>query len=117
MQEPQITYRGMEHSAAFDARIRELSAKLDEFHPKITRCHVVVDELDRHKTKGNLFEVRIDLHVPGREIVASHQQHEDPYVALTAAFDVMYRQLAEDIRKVRGEVKAHTDERGDDARP
>ena len=30
-----------------DARILELAAKLDEFHPKITSCHVVVDEIDR----------------------------------------------------------------------
>lgn len=117
MLEPQITYRGMEHSAAMDARILELAGKLEEFHPKITRCHVIVDEHDRHKTKGNLFEVRIDLHVPGREIVATNKQHEDPYVALGDAFDVMYRQLAEDIRKVRGEVKTHTDERGDNATP
>jgi ribosomal subunit interface protein len=117
MIEPQITYRGMEHSPAMNARILELASKLEEFHPKITRCHVVVDELDRHKTKGNLFEVRIDAHVPGREIVASNKQHEDPYVALTNAFEVMYRQLAEDIRKVRGEVKNHTAERGDNAEP
>ena len=117
MLEPQITYRGMDHSAAMDARILELAGKLEEFHPKITRCHVIVDEHDRHKTKGNLFEVRIDLHVPGREIVATHKQHEDPYVAMGEAFDVMYRQLAEDIRMARGEVKNHTDERGDNAAP
>jgi ribosomal subunit interface protein len=107
--EPQITYRGMEHSAALDTRIRELVTKLENFHPKITSCHVIVDESDRHKHKGNLFEVRVDVHVPGREIVASKQQHEDAYAALTEAFHVMYRQLEEDIRKVRGEVKRHVD--------
>ena len=117
MLEPQITYRGMDHSPAMDARILELAGKLEEFHPKITRCHVVVDELARSKTKGNLFEIRIDLHVPGREIVATRQQHEDPYVAMTGAFDVMYRQVAEDIRKARGDVKTHRDERGDSAAP
>lgn len=107
--EPQITYRGMDHSPAFDARIRELANKLEKFHPKITSCHVIVDELDRHKTKGNLFDVRVDIHVPGREIVASNQQNEDPYVAITGAFRVMERQLEEDIRMTRGEVKRHTD--------
>ena len=71
--EPQITYRGMEHSAALDTRIRELVTKLENFHPKITSCHVIVDERDRHKNKGNLFEVRVDVHVPGREIVASEE--------------------------------------------
>jgi len=64
MVQPQITYRGMPHSPALDARIRDLAAKLEEFHPKITRCHVVVDEIDRHTNKGNLFEARVDIHVP-----------------------------------------------------
>ena len=117
MEEPQITYRGMDHSPALDARIRELIAKLEEFHPKITRCRVVLNEVDHHKSKGNQFEARVDVHVPGEEIVATHQRHEDPYAAVTNAFDVMYRQLEENIARVRGEVKRHTDERGDNARP
>lgn len=107
--EPQITYRGMEHSPTLDARIRELCDKLENFHPKITSCHVVVDEQDRHKSKGNLFEVRVDIHVPGREIVASKQQNVDAFAAAADAFHVMERQLEEDIRKQRGEVKRHTD--------
>jgi ribosomal subunit interface protein len=107
--EPQITYRGIDRSPALDARIRELTNKLETFHPKVTSCHVIVDEHDRHKQKGNLFEVRVDVHVPGHEIVASKQQHEDPYAAVTDAFHVMFRQLEEDIRKLRGEVKRHTD--------
>ncbi len=117
MIEPQITYRGMEHSPAMDERIRELTNKLEQFHPKITQVHVVVDEQDRHKRNGNLFNVRIDVHVPGHEIVATKQEHEDPYVAVGDAFDVLTRQLEENIRKVRGEVKRHRAERGDNAAP
>jgi ribosomal subunit interface protein len=114
---PQITYRGMDHSAAMDAKIVEYAQKLEEFHPKITMCHVIVDERERKKTKGNHFEVRIDVHVPGREIVASLKEHEDPWVAMHEAFQVLYRQLEEDIRRKRGEVKRHQDERGDNAAP
>lgn len=83
----------MAHSPAMDDRIRELAAKLEELHPTITRCHVVVDEADRHKRKGNLFEVHVDVHVPGREVVATRKHHEDAYVALHEAFDVVVRQL------------------------
>ncbi len=110
MSQPQITYRGMAHSPAMDAKIIELAAKLDDLHPKITSCHVVVDELDRHKTKGNLFEVRVDLHVPGKEIVATHKQNEDAYVALHDAFNVVQRQLEESIRIQRAQVKHRGDE-------
>ena len=116
MTKPQITYRGMEPSPAMDSKILEYAGKLEEFHPKVTMCHVIVDMRDRKKTKGNHYEVRIDAHVPGRE-VASLKEHIDPYVAMHEAFEVMYRQLGEDIRKKRGQVKHHDDERGDDAAP
>ena len=117
MVQPQITYRGMEPSAAMDARILEYASKLEEFHSKVTMCHVIVDMRDRRKSKGNHFEVRIDAHVPGRELVASRQEHIDPYVAMHEAFQVMYRQLEEDMRRKRGHVKFHEDERGEDAAP
>ena len=107
----------MDHSPALDERIRELTAKIENFHPKITHVHVIVDELDRNKRTGNLFNVRVDVHVPGSEIVATKQEHEDPYVAMNDAFDVLTRQLEEHIRKLRGEVKRHTAERGDNAAP
>lgn len=107
----------MQHSAAMDSRIRELANKLESFHPRITSCHVIVDERDRKKQKGNHFEVRVDVHVPGREIVASLQEHEDAYVALHEAFDVVVRQLEQDIRRKRGEVKQRHEERGDNAAP
>jgi len=114
---PQITYRGMAHSPAFDDRIRELANKLEEFNPKITSCHVVVDEQDRHKRKGKHFQVRVDLHVPGKEVVSSLKENEDPYLAASDAFHVVMRQLDEDLDRRRGEVKRHVDERGDNAAP
>ena len=117
MAQPQITYRGMPHSPAMDARITELASKLDGFHPEITRCHVVVSESDRHKAKGNLFEVHVDLHVPGHEVVATHQANADAYVAITAAFEVAGRQLDEVVRIRRGHVKAHRDNREDKTTP
>ncbi|HEX5130365.1 MAG TPA: HPF/RaiA family ribosome-associated protein [Usitatibacter sp.] len=118
MQEPQITYRHMEHSPAMDARIAELAGKLETLNPRITSCHVIVTQGDRHKTKGNQFEVHVVLHVPGRgEVVATRQSHEDPYLAANEAFDVVTRELEKEIEMLRGNVKRHTDERGDNALP
>ena len=116
MANPQITYRGMPHSPAMDAKITELAAKLENHGPRITRCHVVVAETDHHKTKGNLFEVHVDLHIPGHEIVATRQANADAYVAITQAFEVATRQLEDVMRRQRGEVKAHRD-RGDNPIP
>lgn len=108
MQVPlQITVRDMPHSDALDARIREKVLKLEEFHPQITTCRVAVEELRKHHRQGRHFQVSIDVRVPGREIVANRDHHEDVYVALRDAFDAVKRQLEEEIRLKRGDVKTH----------
>lgn len=117
MAQPNITYRGMPHSAAMDARINELVARLASLNDRITAFHVVVDENDRHKTKGNLFEVRLDLHIPGQEIVATGQQDEDPYVALTRAFQAAERQLEDGMRKRRDAARHRHEGNADRPRP
>jgi ribosomal subunit interface protein len=108
MQVPlQITVRHMPVSDALEARIRDQAAKLEEFHPQLISCRVTVEELDKHQHQGRQFQVRIDAHVPGHEVVASRDHHEDVYVALRDAFAALTRQLEEDVRVKRGDVKVH----------
>ena len=107
----------MHSSPAMDARIVELASRLDDAHPRITRCHVVMVETDKHKSKGNLFECHLDLHVPGHEIVATQKANEDAYVAINEAFAVASRQLEDAVRIDRGEVKQHREERGETPTP
>jgi ribosomal subunit interface protein len=108
MQVPlQITFRHMPASDALEARIRDQAAKLEAFHPQLISCRVTVEELDRHQHQGRQFQVRIDAHVPGREIVASRDHHQDVYVALRDAFAAVTRQLEEEVRLRRGDVKVH----------
>ena len=68
----------------------------------------------QHHRKGNHFEVRIELRVPGAELAVSNKPgdinaHEDVYVAIRDSFDAMERQLEEWKRRLRGEVKLHLD--------
>lgn len=108
MQVPlQITYRDMQRSDALDARIRDKAAKLEEFHPHIVSCHVVVEERHRHHQQGKPFTVSIDLRVPGHEVVVNRDHHEDVYVSLRDAFDAAGRKLEELARLQRGDVKTH----------
>ena len=101
-----------------DAKILELAKTLEALSPKITSCHVVVDETDRHKTKGNNFEVHVVLHVPGRgEIAATRHASEDAYLAINEAFDSVQRQLEKQTEIQRGDVKRHAEERGENPRP
>lgn len=103
----QITMRHIPQSEALETRIREDAAQLDEFHPNIIGCHVVVEEQRRHKHQGRWFNVRLAVHVPGHEIVVNRDHDEDVYVALRDAFDAVTRRLEDVVRLQRGAVKTH----------
>ncbi|MFI5367074.1 MAG: HPF/RaiA family ribosome-associated protein [Candidatus Binatia bacterium] len=113
MQMPlQITFRDMKSSAAVEDRIRQRAAEMDQFYDRIMRCHVVVHAPHRRHHQGKLYHVRIDLTVPGSELVVNrepteHHAYEDVHVAVRDAFDAAERQLADYARRQRGAVKAH----------
>jgi ribosome-associated translation inhibitor RaiA len=102
----QITYRGFSSSDALSHVIKEEADKLEEFHDRVTGCRVVVEQPHKRHRKGKHFHVRIDLTVPGTELVvgrdpAEADQREDPFVAVTDAFDAMRRMLQEYAAKRR----------------
>lgn len=107
----QITIRGVEHSDALEAHIRDKAQKLDEFFDHIMSCRVVVEVPHKHHHQGRQFNVRIDIGVPGSEIVVNRDHAEDVYVALRDAFDSAKRQLEECARKLHGNIKAHQPKR------
>jgi ribosomal subunit interface protein len=99
----QITVRDVDASEAVESRIREKAADLERFHPGIMSCRVVVERGARHKHQGKPFVVKLDIGVPGSEIVVNRDEHEDVYVALRDAFDAAKRQLEEHARRQRGD--------------
>lgn len=103
----QVTFRDMPSSDAVDMRIREKAEKLSRYYDRIMACRVVVEMPQRHKHQGKLHRVRIDLTVPGAELVANHTQDEDVYVAIRDAFTAITRQLEDYARRQRGDVKTH----------
>lgn len=116
MQVPlQVSFTNMDASDAMRAHIEELAAKLDRFHDRIVGCRVTVRAPNRSATRGKLFQVRLDVTVPGREIVISreapqHQANQDIYAAIRDAFDTAVRQLEDTARQRRGDVKSHVEE-------
>jgi ribosome-associated translation inhibitor RaiA len=126
----QTTFRNMPPSEAVAARIQKETDALDKYFGRITSCHVTVKAPTRHNYHGEPFHIRIELHVPGKELVVAHtptargaveqeadgrrrKQHEieaphqDAYVAIRDGFRAMRRQLQEYARCLRGEVKTH----------
>lgn len=102
----------MQSSDAVEAEVRDRAAKLEQFFDRITSCRVVVELPHQHHRKGKLYQVRIDITVPGREIAVTHEgpqnhAHEDVYVAIRDAFNAAGRRLEDYARQRRGKVKRH----------
>ena len=72
-------------------------------------CRVAVESPQRRQHQGKLYTVRIDITVPGEEIVINRVENEDLYVAIRDAFDAANRKLEEQARRQRGDVKAHVE--------
>jgi ribosomal subunit interface protein len=102
----QITFRDIPHSDAIEAYIRQRASKLETLSARITSCHVAVESPHKHKHTARPFRVRVDLMVPGGEVVVSHAQDDhgdntDAYAAIDYAFDRLDRRLEDHIRRMR----------------
>jgi cold shock CspA family protein len=102
----QITARDISLSEAAEADIHAKAANLDTYYDGIMSCRVVVEGPVRHHRKGP-FTVRIDLTVPGAELVVDRHADVDLYVAIRDAFDAARRRLEDYARRQRGDVKSH----------
>lgn len=111
----EIVFHNMPSSAALEAEIRERVAKLDRLYDHLIGCRVSVEQLHRRHQTGNLYDVHIDLRVPGDEIVVSREPHRarekfadpDIGIALRNTFKAAERRLLDYKRRQRGEVKPH----------
>lgn len=109
----QITFRGMDPSEAIESMIRERAARLERFHDRVVRCHVIVDVPHRHHRKGRLYAVRVDVTTPTGEIAATRDpsldhSHQDFNVVVRDAFDAIARQLEDEVRDGAVATSRHT---------
>jgi ribosome-associated translation inhibitor RaiA len=101
MQTPlEIAFVDTSPSPAVEADIRKRVAKLNRLSDAITSCHVYVAAPHQSQRKGNQYEVRIEVRVPGTELAVSSrpgnvEAHEDIHVVVRDAFDAVERQLKE----------------------
>ena len=120
----------MQPSESVVARVRAEAAKLDRYFNRILSCRVVIETPHRHHQRGAPFNLRIDLDVPGEEIVVNHAPslsnalaqsdsgkwvrhlkaiapHKDIYVTIHDAFKAARRRLEDYVRRLRGDIKIH----------
>lgn len=112
MQTPlEIAFKHVESSEEITALIEEKAAHLETFFDGITSCHVYVRAPHRSQRKGNLYQVTIEVRVPGTELVVRHDQddvarHEHLRVAIRDAFAAMAIELKRWKAQLKGEVKS-----------
>jgi len=96
---PEITYRGVDKTAAIAALINEKLAKLERVCDHISSCHIAIEkEQDRPRDRSP-YRVRLDITVPpGHELAAestmgNRTQYAELDVVIRDAFDKAWRQL------------------------
>lgn len=113
MQTPlELAFEHVEPSDDIKALVAEQAAHLERFYGGITSCHVHIRAPHRSQRKGNLYEVTVEVRVPGHELVVRRDQNdvaerEHLRVAVRDAFAAMARDLKRWKDRVSGEVKAH----------
>ena len=128
--QPEITFRNLPHSEWIDADILRRARKLGIYSRDIIACRVLVEIPHWHQQEGRRFHVRIDLTVPGEEIVVTHAPtlhamqrdlgeterakhseieapRKDIRLVIHEAFDIARRQLQDYARRRRRAVKTH----------
>jgi hypothetical protein len=126
----QIVFRNIQPSAALEREIRTRASWIDTFYPRIVGCRVFVGTAARHRVRGRHVHVRIELSLPGQDVVVSHAPtlhagvkdvgeashrkgddidaiHKDALTAIHEAFDSARRRLQDIARRQRGDVKTH----------
>lgn len=101
----QVTFRDVPHSAALEDQITRKAEKLNQFYSRITSCRVVVELVQKHHHQGKLYNVRLDITVPGEELPVTHGCNENVFLALRETFAVARRRLEEFARLQKGDGK------------
>jgi ribosome-associated translation inhibitor RaiA len=100
----QILFRGLDHSDAIEQYVRHRAHKLTDVGQRVVACHVAIEAPHRSKHHGRHYRVRLDVAVPGAELVVDRcpdegREYEDVYAAIDHAFDHAFRRLREAERR------------------
>jgi ribosomal subunit interface protein len=102
---PTVTLRHLPPSEPLRAYVMKRADKLETFAARIRACSVTVEAPHHHNRHGDVFRVRVEIALPGDDVVVEHRA-EDAYAAIDGAFDVASRALVEHARRAR-DVGAH----------
>ena len=101
-----VTFRGVEHSDAIEAYVREKAGTLDRWASDVQMCRVAIEAPHKRHVHGNRYHVRISLAVPGDAIFVGRPTELDPraedlHAAVDMTFDDARRGLVEYGHRLR----------------
>lgn len=102
-----ISARNVELTDAIRTDIEKHAAKLEKYSTDITGGKITVEVPNRKKDVRKLYNVKLDIKVPGKEIVVRKKQSRDLYLAVRDAFFAAYRRLENWSKRRRGIIKYH----------
>jgi len=96
---PEITFQNIDRSEFIEKDILKKTDLLTRHHPEILGCHIVVSAPHKGMHKGQIYEVHINIKVPGNDISVTREPginhaHEDVYVAIRDSFSKAKRLLS-----------------------
>ncbi len=103
----EISARDVRINDETEELIRDKALKLDRFYDQIIGCRVKVDMPHRSQRSGIMYNVRIDITVPGGELIVKREPDQDLHVAIVNSFETARRRVTEYAEKQRGGVKTH----------
>jgi ribosome-associated translation inhibitor RaiA len=88
----QVTFRNLDPTPGVARHVWKRARALEKFAGELMGCRVVIDVPHRRHREGRIFHVRIDLTLPGGDVVITRDpsvdhSHEDVVVAVDDAFD------------------------------
>lgn len=103
---PSITFRNMPHEEALTELVQERAERLERFFDGVSKCEVVISHPHAgHHQKGSNVHVRIELSVPGDNIIVDRApqgaDRGDALVAIRDAFETAGRQLRQFSERLR----------------
>ncbi len=107
----EIHFHGLEKSDAIETRVREKVAKLQRHFERMSACRVVLEAPHRNPAKAKVYQVKIEISVPGQQpIIVTHDREganaqEDLSLAIRDAFETATRRVDDVAAKMASRVK------------
>lgn len=102
----EVSTRWIDLSPPLEAELRKRADRLERHSDRITSCRIAVERpTGNHHQEGGPYRVRVDITVPGSELVAD-KSDEELYAAIRGAFDAAERQVEAWSERRRGFVKS-----------